>query len=388
MSDFAITRLGLSGPQYEMDRFISTCIRKPGELEPISFDFSGLIPMPEVIARTIKAADEETKQHALLTTGCQSWRGWSRIHWGTELNATSYREFLREPERFECSFETVWSYPEPVLRTLAAHFPQLTGYVFCSEGTEGWAYVGDLRGGHYTGTGMRITYKLQYLIHDAEAGACVPLPSPKPLKPLESKLNELKLDVSGMGMEAELFGVATPARAGQRIINVWEAPYRHLPSHHLALVNLADDAQALLEHLFWFSDEEPTPDELDDDLVSFVGSVDRLELFLQERRCSTPVDRIVIEAVSYAIKTAFGDPEPARQILRDILPGRVDRFDEGNLSNWASVAMYRSDRVLQTGGRAELLASVVHYGDYLLDLMIADAGKGMVALNGSSDGSE
>jgi hypothetical protein len=106
MPNWAFHRMFITGPAYEMQRFTDTCIRAQRDDDEISLDFEAIVPMPDVIARTRDDDSCEAQHQARLTTGYDSWWDWSLAHWGTKWNASHFVELFRDPERFDCFFET------------------------------------------------------------------------------------------------------------------------------------------------------------------------------------------------------------------------------------------------------------------------------------------
>jgi hypothetical protein len=367
MPNYVTIRLGLSGPDYEISRFLSTCIRAPRDDDDVSFDCEGLVPMPDAIVQTLDARDETTRQQALLSTGYESWYSWSIVHWGTKWNASGYHEYLREAGRFECCFSTATDYPEPLMRALAAQFPQLTGVVLAIEPGNDWAYVGDIRGGYHTGSSTDITHRLENLIYEVDGGIPVP-----PSQPIDRGFQ-------GLGLEAAQFGIHSPAHAKERVASLWSGFYAHLALQQQALISLAADGLAVLAYFERFDEDHAEPEELKDELATYAGSCQSVDFYLQERRCATRVDRKVINAVCSAVMISQANQIVTRAALKELLAETLGKCAEQDLRDWAEIALYRNNTVLRTGSRDELIESVISYAHHLLDLLVDEVRRHIVA---------
>src|SRR5688572_22050883 len=111
MPNWASHRMIFTGPDYEVQRFVETCIRPLRDEREISFDFEAVVPMPEPIVRTLDDGSQAAQDQAHLLTGYKSWYDWSLAYWGTKWNCSGFAELFREPGRYDCFFQTAWSYP-------------------------------------------------------------------------------------------------------------------------------------------------------------------------------------------------------------------------------------------------------------------------------------
>ena len=116
------------------------------------FDFNRLIPMLELLKRTVSGfmtidgkkveswiedKDSEGKtvprcfnadeQRELEQIGYSNWYDWAVANWGTKWNACRVEIHDASQHRYaEVSFDTAWSAPVPVLLKMRKQFPRLT----------------------------------------------------------------------------------------------------------------------------------------------------------------------------------------------------------------------------------------------------------------------
>src|SRR5215218_2035825 len=106
MPNYATIRMAITGPDFEMKRFIDTCIRVQRDGTAPSLDFEALVPMPAAIVTTLEDTSEAVKMQALGATGFTTWDTWCQAHWGTDQNTVDYRELVKTSDRYACSFAT------------------------------------------------------------------------------------------------------------------------------------------------------------------------------------------------------------------------------------------------------------------------------------------
>lgn len=85
-----------------------------------SIDFNKIIPMPAHIFRGNLGPEERAKY------GKDNWYDWSLDHWGTKWNCYGFDS--RTPQTFDGStitFQTAWSFAQPVIDALAEQYPEL-----------------------------------------------------------------------------------------------------------------------------------------------------------------------------------------------------------------------------------------------------------------------
>lgn len=73
-------------------------------------------------------------------TGHQTWYTWSIANWGTKWNAYSFELLEDEPGRLHYVHNTAWSFPEPIYDALSERFPNLRIDIACFD--EGWNFAG------------------------------------------------------------------------------------------------------------------------------------------------------------------------------------------------------------------------------------------------------
>lgn len=72
--------------------------------------------------------------------GYTDWYDWAVDKWGTKWNSSSYSETSRRDGYWEFTFNTAWSYVEPIFKCLSEEFPELEFDVAYID--EGWGFAG------------------------------------------------------------------------------------------------------------------------------------------------------------------------------------------------------------------------------------------------------
>ena len=199
MPNHVSNRCTVTGPEDEVARFRATCFTPDGDGDPI-LDFNTVIPMPEILrtiedssryemgfelliyraergapfaeygsnfvnhykdmrskfgmerepmhrvaARKLEEDPEletvgKLRMRAILETGYTSWYPWSAEHWGTKWNA--YFFAFKSETPLEFTFQTAWSFPEPVFVKLAEQYPTLTFDCVCHDEGDNFAGIG------------------------------------------------------------------------------------------------------------------------------------------------------------------------------------------------------------------------------------------------------
>lgn len=147
MPNHVTHKINISGSKTEIDRFRETCfVQRDGVLE---LDFNTLIPMPEILEKTISGNTHVMKtdkyqaieSEAIKQSGHANWYSWSCSEWGTKWNA--YHTYIKvmSDDTMLLQFDTAWSCPEPIFDKIAELFPTLDcdgvaldeGYGFCAD---------------------------------------------------------------------------------------------------------------------------------------------------------------------------------------------------------------------------------------------------------------
>ncbi len=76
---------------------------------------------------------------AIVETGYSDWYSWSIAHWKTKWNSYSFELVSESPLEF--TFDTAWSFPQPIFEKLTEEFPSL--HFECSSFDEGWGFGAD-----------------------------------------------------------------------------------------------------------------------------------------------------------------------------------------------------------------------------------------------------
>lgn len=92
---------------------------KSKELGIGSIDFNKILPPPGHIYQG-NLGKEEFSKH-----GKDNWLDWNIAHWGTKWNSYGYDE-TKGFDGEQLTFKTAWSRPEPVIKTLASKYPELS----------------------------------------------------------------------------------------------------------------------------------------------------------------------------------------------------------------------------------------------------------------------
>jgi len=348
MTNWVSQRMFIAGPAYEMQRFTENCIRAQRDDTETSLDFEGIVPMPDVIARTMDDRSREAELQARLATGYDSWYEWSLAHWGTKWNTSNFAELFRDSERLDCFFSTAWSYPAPLLNALALQYPSLTIQVFAIEEGNDWAYVGDIRGGVHTGSDVPITRRLKHVVYEADGGFWFPM-----RRPIDPPFISLDL-------EAKIHGIRRREDADERVNEAWSAAHAHLGKRELAQLGFAEDVEGFLEWLDIYHDSVGAPswDAAQDVLGRYVESTLNLRFFVDQNRFSTDVDRDVMRSIGSALRTQ------ALSGRCSSTPGAlgaasIGAHSEEALRAWAAYAMFRPGPTIDSTDATSLRASMM-----------------------------
>ena len=111
MPNYCYNSLSIEG-SYDTLKKIHDLVRE----EENPFDFGKIIPMPDYIYKGVFGPKEEK------IYGKNNWYDWSWENWGTKWNSCdAHCDWFCDC--LEYSFETAWSPCEPVIKALAALFP-------------------------------------------------------------------------------------------------------------------------------------------------------------------------------------------------------------------------------------------------------------------------
>lgn len=175
MPNWIMTRLFVEGPEDAVEDFCRTMIVDD------SFTFEGILPMPKILRETTKGTtsaiggplldavaakmvephpaippvwlermvgdrkepfyvsaeryldnnpeyrtDAELCRKAKAETGFEDWYEWSYHNWGTKWDACHSSVNEKAPGYVDISFDTAWSFAEPVFDALVEAYPTLT----------------------------------------------------------------------------------------------------------------------------------------------------------------------------------------------------------------------------------------------------------------------
>jgi len=137
MPNWVDTQIEMSGEKEEIEKCLKMIINKEEQ-----FDFNSISQMPQVLidvtspvvitgdskwealsdsdkARNIK---ESYSQELIEKYGANNWYDWATSNWGTKWNAC---ETILNDDNF-FSFQTAWSFPEPLIKKLSSLFPTIS----------------------------------------------------------------------------------------------------------------------------------------------------------------------------------------------------------------------------------------------------------------------
>ncbi|APX84402.1 hypothetical protein BV511_06515 [Methylorubrum extorquens] len=351
MPNYATTRLTLAGPQSELDRFVSECVRvqrdDPKGLPALDLD--ALVPMPPEILATIDNASDEAQQVALAATGHKDWYYWSRASWGTKWNTSAFDGGVIDGMIYDCMFDTAWACPQPALTALAARYPALRGTVVASEQDNDWCLFGAIQDGSYTSATSEFDPQIHLLLRGRFQQGRFPSNSAHALiEGLADARAELETsDASSMSRCAGAIFAALNRRQPSSLIQ------------RLGLERATLDVVRLLDSGVTVLDIRESGLE---------GAADTAFLLANDRS-RTPLDRNLLIAAAAQLRDealAGYDDEPSPCYFREWIEGWVlPDHDENELWAWAALAMYRPGVLIDMSDVEALKLSVLDYAERL-----------------------
>lgn len=143
-----------------MPNWVSIKLKCEGNKEDISslkqlvrqedqpFSFNKIIPQPEgLYLGDVPSKPTPEMEESYKTTGYYSWYDFSVKSWGTKWDACSVSLVEDTPIRIVYTFDTAWSYPDPVFIKLAEMFPNVTFNTACYEESGAFAGYQTYQGG-------------------------------------------------------------------------------------------------------------------------------------------------------------------------------------------------------------------------------------------------
>ena len=151
MTDFSTTRLFIMGSKEEIERFIERCIRTvPREgFNHKTFDFDALVPMPWHIKCTMPQYFGLLPQHAINPVAFSDWYHWRVRHWGTKWLPSNFTSSWIASDVYECTFNTPWQCPHPIINALAIAHPELKGFAISYIHSDCRGEIGEFADGVY-----------------------------------------------------------------------------------------------------------------------------------------------------------------------------------------------------------------------------------------------
>ncbi|MHB2205259.1 hypothetical protein [Methylobacterium sp. CM6257] len=352
MPNYADNRLTLTGPADEIARFVRECIRvrrDDGPDDAPSLDLDALVPMPPEILATCDGATDELRAIARAATGFESWYDWSCRNWGTKWNVTEFRGRLIGDMIYDCSFLTAWSCPTAAVRALAKRYPLLRGAVVASDAAMDWCVVAAFRQGEYVEAGGAFDPQCQLLI---SSGYCP--------DPIAARSAEALLLISD---DEALLTAPDPAdrlwtRAALAIRHFGQLVGGDLPRH----LTFERTVSAVCDLLDAGSKEAV----LDSDLARAAESQEDVEFLLSFDRARTEIDRGLLRVLARYLRDdavwADGESNDFRDWVEYEL---LDSCEAEALHDWACLAMYRPDTLLDWTSDEALREGFLTYADHL-----------------------
>ena len=185
MPNHVTHRLQISGPAEKIKAFKEAFLSI--EEDSVMLDFERIIPMPEIISKTVsgytiidgqtvsswieeeidgkrvKRLPTEEEQKLLAEAGAANWYDWSCQNWGTKWNSYSGTwQYEDGADQAKLTFDTAWSTPDPIFEAIALR-PEAEGLTIeIVAFDEGWifAFTGKIEDGAYTGKAQQATAAL------------------------------------------------------------------------------------------------------------------------------------------------------------------------------------------------------------------------------------
>jgi hypothetical protein len=160
MPNWCFNRVTVSGDPAEMDKFISECFIRRSDDNSLEFSFAKVLPIPDAIKDIrfggtrdetgkmrshwweVKNPDGTVTQVPLSDAEIEAFRAeygeadtynWCIRYWDTKWDVCSFNLTFKDEERIEMEFDTAWSPPGNVLRTLLNRYPELSFRWFYDE---------------------------------------------------------------------------------------------------------------------------------------------------------------------------------------------------------------------------------------------------------------
>lgn len=351
----ASSRLVLTGPKIELERFRRECIRVQRD-DPTglpSLDFEALVPMPLEIVATIRDDSDEALQAASAATGYEDWHDWSVAHWGTEDNTLAYSGRLIGDTIFDCVFQTSWSAPEPVLEVLAARYPGLSGAVLASELLLGEYLIGDIRNGAFCSVRAACDQQVDMLINAFDQPGRIGELSAQAL-----------IEAIGSPLPGQAGGASAsvPARLTQILPALARRTSRRL-ARTLMFERHALDLAAQL------ADGASARDLRENALAQADQAADEVVYLLTDDRMRTQLDRKIVAMVTTCLCTEamWADADlGVLPLCRPFVEHAVLAFrDEDELWAWAALAMFRPGLLIDMSDADTLKQGILDYAERL-----------------------
>jgi hypothetical protein len=362
MPNWVYHRVSLSGPPEDIAEFRAICIG-PGRRESTngtSFDFEGLLPIPEDVAAILDHPFPRAVQTAVAYPAAQDPDMWRLDHWGVKWNACQFSEIAASDDFIDFYFETPWSSPEPVFVALAARFPILLGTVFALEDGHGFGLVGDLRNGTFTACETQACHRLGLLTDD-----CV------------RHYSADGFTTQALAAYSHLLRPVTSEKTATAVIDeVWRAYRSDLPVTYLCRQDFVRD---LCGYVNWSWQGNPYPP-----IDEFVHDPANRSLFMTTGWFRTEVDRSLMMDIASHLGAAwnfhsvgFGDWLPWSRRAHQI----ASEYDENHLLAWATDAILRGVRPVDTSSLDVMRRSFADYAIKVHKHMLAHVEQQQLALH-------
>ncbi|MBQ0819487.1 hypothetical protein KBI52_04520 [Microvirga sp. HBU67558] len=352
MPNWVTNRLTLSGPPAEIDRFKSTCIetRNRDDRSETHFDFNCLVPMPPEIAATFDDQNSpQLKAAAAEATGFDHWYDWSNHHWGVKWNASHCHLIASTKTTLDFRFDTPWAVPDPIFKTLAQQFVDLSGVLLAVDESGDWGAAGRIDSGSYFKGGLHPSSELFFIVYEATG---------------ERYIAEISSQAIS-SVSRQLAGPATSAslcNGPKALLDcTWQSICDLMPEDFAPRFYFYHDIQGYLSWL-----ESDADGEWEDASASrhaldkFVRNASIREFLFSLDRSATEIDQQLLGALAEC--TAFSHTLAGDQYR--IAFGEIARVialeaNEEALREWATRAVFRSHRNIAMQSCDDLRSSFI-----------------------------
>jgi len=129
---------GFGTSNYGLDKSRESCMRDEVKMPNAPM---GAVAKAYLEKNPEYETDGRRRLQAILETGYTDWYEWSCDNWNTKWNSYSPCFVCDESGDLEFTFDTAWSFPEPIFEKLAEMYPNVHFHCACFD--EGWGFAGE-----------------------------------------------------------------------------------------------------------------------------------------------------------------------------------------------------------------------------------------------------